>query len=210
MSLSVATVKRFITELCNISGACINTGIFNEDEVHMTYEKEKICLPITIKAGATPKYKYIADLPSLNIYNCLASNLNEVKQAIALMIDPCITSGEQIISQAKIKANHSDMRLVTVERQDGYRANLYISGLLFELVRLRFITINGLKLTANDKGIRCNYDKGVLNYEEIQRAQNWSKYDEGFVSVEELRKADATWREGYMHPSTAWQIGRLF
>lgn len=210
MGLNISTVKRFITETCKISGAHINTGIVTENEVNMTYEKGNILLPMTIKAGPNSKYKYIVDFPSLNINNCMVHNLNEVKQAMALIIEPCILSGQQIISQAKIKANHWDMRFVTVERQDGYRANLYISGLLFELLRLRFITINGLKLTANDKGIRCNYDKGVLNYEEIQRAQDWGKYDKGFVSVNDMRKEDITCREGYIHPSTAWQIGRIF
>lgn len=173
-----------------------------------TYHKGAIDLPIVITQGSTSKY--LVSFPSLDIKDCATDYLREVEQAVEVILCTYLSTGTAIEAQAKIKSHHWNKRLTTIERADGYRTNLYVSRLLAELIKLNYIHIDGLVIKVEEKGIRCKYSKNVLDYSKIQRESAWDQYDQGFVSVKELRESDSVQVLGYMHPSMTWQIGRLF
>ena len=205
---NISNMKRFVTEFKKIDKADITIGKLDADLLEITYHKGVIWLPIIINPGIASKY--LVSFPSLGIQNCATDNLREVEQAVEVILCTYYITGEPIEARARIKTRHWGKKLVTVERADGYRANLYVSRLLAELIRSDYIHINGVVIKIEPNGTRCKYSKDVLDYGKIQQDGTWDKYDHDFVSVKELRKTDSTQVLGYMHPSMDWQIGRLF
>lgn len=205
---NIGNMKRFITEFQKIDGAEIVIETLDQSLLKITYRKGSIHIPIVITPGMASKY--LVSFPSLGIQSCATDNLREVEQAVEVALRAYLSDGKPIEAQAKIKAGLWGKRLITIERTDGYRTNLYVSYLLAELIRADCIHIGGFEIKANEKGIRCKYSKDVLDYGKIQREGAWDQHDQGFASVKELREADATYELGYMHPSMSWQIGRIF
>lgn len=203
-----SNLKKFITEFKKIDGADIAIEKLETNRLEATYHKGVIDLPIVITQGSTSKY--LVSFPSLDVKDCATDYLREVEQAVEVILCTYLSTGTAIEAQAKIKSHHWNKRLTTIERADGYRTNLYVSRLLAELIKLNYIHIDGLVIKVEEKGIRCKYSKNVLDYSKIQRESAWDQYDQGFVSVKELRESDSAQVLGYMHPSMTWQIGRLF
>lgn len=204
----IKNMKRFVTELRKIDGADVTIEKLDTNLLEITYSKGIVDFPIVIAKGTTSKY--LVSFPSLSIRNCVTDNLREVEQVVEVILCTYFSTGKPIKVQAKIKASHWNKKLITIEREDGYRANLYVSCLLAELIKLNYIFIDGFVIKVDGNRIRCKYSKDVLDYGKIQQAGTWNEYDHGFVPVKELRGNDSTQDLGYIHPSMSWQIGRLF
>lgn len=98
---------------------------------------------------------------------------------------------------AKIRANHWGIKLLTVENDAGYRANLYNCNFLVALVNGGIINIKGVTYHSNqfEHRMSVRYDKSVLNYNAIEKSNTWDKYTDGFKPINRGIGGD------YIHPS---------
>lgn len=205
-TLNMSYIKRFVTKFAKDTGAKIVIDSMTNSLVKIVYEKDSVFINIIIRARMKTKYEVGIQCNICNI-TFSTNNLNEVVQACDLLIQPVIRYDQVMEMKAVIKSNHWGVKLVTVERQDGYRANLYISDALMILSKMNCIRLQGIHLTYDSKTgkTKAVYDKYVLNYDKIQKDGSWSNYDTGFKPVVQYPNG-----EDYIHPSLKWQKGRLF
>ena len=207
-NLNMTYVKTFVTKFAKDTGAAVNLDSMhsNKNSAKVVYEKEGICIYLHINSSELAKYEVTlqCDLCSISF---LTDNLNEVVQACDLLIQPAIKYGRPIELKAMIKSNHWGVKLVTVERTDGYRANLYVSSILRLLSTMQIVNIHNVKLgyDVNKHKVKASYSKDVLNYDKIQKEGNWNMYTAGFEPIRQFPEGS-----DYMHPSLKWQKGRLF
>lgn len=206
-SLNTSYIKGFVTKATKETGANINIFSLSKDKVEIDYNKNSIFFRIVILPGITNKYEvHILN----NIFNIITvtNNLNEIIQGIDLILIDYMKYKTTRKLKAVIKAKHWGVRLVTVERQDRYRANLYVSHLLWQFIQVGIVQIQDLDvkiLSQSPLKIGCKYTKNVLDYDKIQKEKSWDRYTNGFESVKQYPNGN-----DYMHPSTAWQKGKIF
>ena len=208
--LNLAYIKRFVTKFAKDTDAKVTLDEFfrNGTVAGIKYIKDDVHINVSIRHSAIAKYEVglACEQAKLNVHY-LTDNLNDVVQACDLLIYTAVKLNGTLQLRAVIKASHWGVRLVTVERHDGYRANLYVSGALRLLSMANIIKIDGLDLGLEDNSskIRAVYSKDVLNYDKIQKEESWDKYSKGFQPILQYPQGN-----DYMHPSLKWQKGKLF
>lgn len=180
----------------------------SEDTVSLVYLKNIVTIVIFIKSSIVAKYNVTIECKQINLsISYITDSLNEVLQACELLIYPVATLNKPMELTAKIKASHWGLKLVTLEREDGYRANIYASTLLKLLEINNIIKLHNISIEYNAKTCksRVKYDKSVLNYDKIQKEGNWNDYTIGWQAINQYPNG-----QDYIHPSLKWQHGRLF
>ena len=206
--LNITYIKSFITKFEKDTGAKVTIDALIADKTLaiIIYEKDGVLIKLSIRPSMESKYE-VCIISKLCNVTVNTDNLNEISQVCDLILQPIIRYGTPMKLKAKIKTSHWGVKLVTVERQDGYRANLYVSNALIVISKLDEVSLDGVYFDYNGKTgkFRTSYDRCVLNYDKIQKEGSWSKYDIGFQRVEQCPNGN-----DYIHPSSKWQKGKLF
>lgn len=207
-SLNVSNIKKVITEFNNK-----HTQKLEILEVQPTIIYVRYMGSITIGIKPCDMLKYgiiISFMDNCGVARTIGTYCNKLKeiiQLVDLVLVTYINNGCNTLNvTAKIRANHWGVKLLTVENDAGYRANLYNGNFLIALVNEGIINIKGVKYHSNQfaNRISARYDKSVLNYNEIEKNDTWNEHTDGFQPIKRGIGGD------YIHPSSCWQKGMLF
>lgn len=205
--LNVSSIKKLITEFNNKHEQKLE---ILETQPTIMYIRYMGNIVIRIKSCDELKYSVVVQFTVDGITKAIATycnNLKEILQLVDLVLVTYINNGCNTLNvTAKIRTNHWGVKLLTVENEAGYRANLYNSNFLIALIKERVINIKGVKYHSNQFASRMSvrYDKNVLSYDEIEKNNSWDEHTEGFKPIKRGIGGD------YIHPSSSWQKGMLF
>lgn len=205
--LNVSNIKKLVTEFNNKHEQKLE---ILEVQPTIVYVRYMCIITIGIKPCDVLKYSVDVQFTLGGITKTIATycnNLKEILQLIDSVLVPYINNGCNTLNvTAKIRTNHWGVKLLTVENEASYRANLYNCNFLIALINERVINIQGVKYNSNQFASRMSvrYDKNVLSYDEIEKNNSWNEHTEGFKPIKRGIGGD------YIHPSSGWQKGMLF
>ena len=205
--MNISYIKGLLSKASKNTGANINIVELSEHKVDFTYCKNNIYIKVIVTPSKIKKYQVNILYGTYNIQTVI-DNLNEVIQGIDLILLDYIKYKTPILLKAVMKANHWGVKLVTVEKPDKSRANLYVSHLLYAFTVANIVNIDNLHINFDTVSYKtkCKYEKTVLNYDKIQKEQSWDKYSHGFENIKQFKDGG----NDYIHPSLTWQKTKLF